>query len=114
MDGGGPSIRRTKKVLAKLVNGKSPGKSQVPPYALKALDTEHQAKLLDFLVKFWRGETDYKEWHRALLCCLQKPGKKTTKKLNSWRGICLNDLPSKVLSLIISSQLQKHLEVVGI
>ena len=42
--------------------------------ALKALPTPMLKQLHQFIVKFWIGETDFPEWHEALLTIIPKSG----------------------------------------
>jgi hypothetical protein len=54
--------------------------------------------------KFWKGEEDHEVWHTMLLKALYN-GKDKNKDPKNWRGVCLTELTSKVISSIISTRL---------
>jgi hypothetical protein len=111
-----PTEGEIRAALRKIANGKSPGESGITPEALKGLDGYNFSILADFLTAYWNDPMiDYEDWHRNLLCALQKPGKgKDYSSPDSWRGICLAEIPAKIQSSIISTRLLNHLEKVGI
>jgi hypothetical protein len=108
--------RKSKALSGKLQMGRVPAKAELFPKALKGLDESNFKILCDFLTDYWMDPlVDYDEWHRNSLCALQKPGKgKDYPSPDSWRGICLAEIPAKIQSSIISTRLLKHLEIVGI
>eukprot|EP00978_Attheya_sp_CCMP212_P035773 scaffold157687_cov54-Attheya_sp.AAC.1 len=89
-----------KAALRKIPNGKALGEAGSLP--------KHSRLLTMHII-------DYDEWHRNTLCAMRKPGNgKDCSNPNNWRGICLAEIPAKVQSSIISTQLLSHLELVGI
>jgi hypothetical protein len=69
---------------------------------LKALPEKAMVTLV--IQKFWKGEEDHEVWHTMLLIELYK-GKGKTNDPNNWRGVCLKELTSKVISSIVSTRL---------
>jgi hypothetical protein len=71
---------------------------------LKALTEKALQNLTLIIQKFWKGEEDHELWHTMLLISLYK-GKGKTNDPNYWRGVCLKELNSKVISSIVSTRL---------
>lgn len=75
------------KAITKLKNEKSPGENGVPPNVFKCLDANNRRKVYDFVVRFWKGEEDFEEWHVGLVKLLPKSG--DLRNPNKLRGITL-------------------------
>ena len=68
--------------------------------------------LLKIIYRYWNGLDPNPEWNQALLCIIYKK-KGRQDDLNNYRGICLQDLIARYVSLIISSRLLKMLKEHG-
>ena len=86
-------------------NGKSLGLNNVPPNALKALDNQNLLILLNFFNSYWKGETNFDEWHEGQLVPVPKSG--DIGDPNKWRGVKLMDIGSKIFSSIMCTRLFK-------
>jgi hypothetical protein len=93
--------------LESLANNKSPGENEVSPNLIKALDDDNRCILYNCIVEFWEGR-DYESWHSGLLRIIHKPGRDKSDT-NSFHGINLMDVVSKVLSIVINKRLFKIL-----
>jgi hypothetical protein len=71
---------------------------------LKALPEKALEHLTLIIQKIWKGEEDHEVWHTLLPMALYKEKGKTNNP-NNWRGICLKELTSKVISSIVSTRL---------
>jgi hypothetical protein len=71
---------------------------------LKALPEKALEHLTLIIQKFWKGEEDHEVWHTMLLTALYE-GKGKTNDPNNWRGVCLKELTSKVISSIVSERI---------
>jgi hypothetical protein len=94
--------------LESLANNKSPGENEVSHNLIKALDDNNRRILYNFIVEFWEG-MDYESWHSGLLLIIHKLGRDKSGT-NSFRGINLMDVVSKVLSIVINKRLFKILD----
>ena len=67
----------------------------------------------DFIREYWKNpDLDPDEFHQVRLTILPKSGDLSDP--NKWRGICLLDIASKVMSSIIADRLRNHLLTFGI
>ena len=87
---------------------KSPGPKGIPKDAFKNLDSQDILLLRKTILKF-RNNPQYnpEAFTRLGLCILQKTGDLSNPI--KWRGIVLGDFAAKVISLIISTRLTKHI-----
>jgi hypothetical protein len=80
----------------------APGITGLTSDVLKALREKALEHLTLIIQKFWKGEEDHEVWHTMLMTALYK-GKGKTNDPNNWRGVCLKELTSKVISSIVST-----------
>jgi hypothetical protein len=88
-------------------NRKAPGITGAPAELFKAMDGETLGIFHDFAVEFWTTDLDLEAFHTVMLKLLPKKGDLSDP--NSWRGIALLDLLSKIISSIITTRLNNHL-----
>jgi len=100
-----PTFEEFSRAISSLNNGKSPGISQIPAEALKTMTDENANIIYELVLQFWNNkDIDFLAFHQVLLKILPKKGDLTDP--NSWRGIALQEVVSKVLSCIISERMQ--------
>ncbi len=97
--------------IDQLANYKAPGSTGVTAEALKCLPPILHHAFLSVVQGAWNGDAFAPEWHQAILRCLPKKGDLTLP--NNWRGICLQDMVTRVLSSIITRRLHKVLRLHG-
>jgi hypothetical protein len=71
---------------------------------LKVLPEKALEHLTLIIQKLWKEEEDHEVRPAMILQALHK-GKGNTNDPNNWRGICLKELSSKVISYIVSTRL---------
>ena len=98
--------------VRKLANGKSPGLNDVPPDAFKALSNQNLDILHTFFNAYWRGETDFTEWHEGQVVPVPKSGDFSDP--NKWHGVTLMDMGSKIFSSILCTRLFKIIDKHGV
>ena len=97
----------------KLSNNKAPGENKIPIEAFKALVREDRFDIpYEIIVRYW-NDPDFhiEEFQHAKLCIILKKGDK--RDINNYRGICLLDTCSKIISALIGSRLQTILKQHG-
>jgi hypothetical protein len=99
-----PDIEEVEKSINKMKQETAPGISVVMPDIIKALPEKALEHLTLIIQKIWKGEEDHEVWHTLLPMALYKEKGKTNNP-NNWRGICLKELSSKVISYIVSTRL---------
>ena len=65
-----------------------------------------------FVVELWTGNDDPPEFHEAKPCIIEKKG--DTRLHKNYRPICLLDVASKVISVIIADRCQSVLRLHGL
>jgi hypothetical protein len=99
-----PEIREVKRALNKMKQETAPGITGLISDMLKAL-LENALKHVALIIqKLWKGEDDHEVWHVIFLIALYKVKGKTNDP-NNCRGVCLQELTSKVISSIVSTRL---------
>jgi hypothetical protein len=99
-----PSIEELDKAINNMTLLAAPGESGLSPIAMKKLSREARMALLSIIHHYWNGLNKNREWNEVLLCIIcKKKGKHDN--LNNYRGVCLQDLTVRYVSLIISSRL---------
>lgn len=83
---------------------KVPGVSQLTTDMLKKLPNNALEFLVETIHEFWNQETDFTVWHVTKLNILYK-GKGDPQDLNSYRGICLKESCTKIISTIMFDRL---------
>ena len=101
-----------KETLSGMKNDKAGGENGVIPDAIKALKGENPRQLYQFCTQFWKGEIDYESWHKGVLVIVHKAGKDKSNP-NSYRGVNLMDVISKLLSRVLNKRLFKILKKHG-
>ena len=101
---GEPTIDEVKSAIKKMKCGTAPGTTGVTSDMLKALSENATEYITETVVDFWNNKRDVESWHQMNLTALYK-GKGETHDPNNWRGVCLKELGSKILSSIISTRL---------
>jgi hypothetical protein len=103
-----PTWKEFKQAVFRLKNDKAPGGYGVPANAFKCLDNRNLSVLFEYIVRFWKGEEDYYEWHEGIGVLVPKKG--DLHDLNFWRCINLMDMGAKVLSRILTERAYKLLD----
>ena len=104
-----PSVIEVKAAVKKMKNNKSPGISGATTDMFKNLPEEGYDLLTSFIQQFWENnECDFNQWHLTKLTMLYK-GKGNTHDPNNWRGICLKETSSKIVSAILAKCLLSNL-----
>eukprot|EP00978_Attheya_sp_CCMP212_P004001 scaffold8535_cov32-Attheya_sp.AAC.1 len=88
------------------------GESSITGRAIKALGLVSKQIIEEIFSAVWHGDSDYKEWHEAILKWLPKKG--NLSQANNWRGICLGDALAKIFSSILTERLNEVMKVEGI
>ena len=95
-----------------MANRKAAGENKIPLEAYKYLSDGNFDYFYGIIIDFWMFTNDPDEFHTAKLCILPKKG--DLKLPKNYRGICLLDVASKVVSLIIAERCQSVLKLHGI
>ena len=90
----------------------SSGENKVPLEGYKYLSDDYFSHLYDVVVEFCTGNGDPPEFHEANLCIIEKKGDLRLPK--NYRPICLLDVASKVISVIIADRFQSVLKMHGL
>ena len=101
-----------KTAIAKLANDKALGINKVPPNAFKSLNNSNLAHLLTFFNQYWEGDVDFAEWHEGQLVPVPKIGDLSDP--NTWRGVILMNIRSKVFSSILCARLFQVIKKHGV
>jgi hypothetical protein len=108
-----PTTEEVAKGIQKLKNNKAPGESGIPHEALKALSGLSITHVTELLQKYWTDPTVvHPEWQQASLTWLHKKGDR--KDPSNYRGIVLQDILARLLSVVITARLQTILAFHGI
>jgi hypothetical protein len=87
---------------------KAPGIDQIQSEILKA-DLETSTKqLTDLFDSIWETETIPEDWCKGIITKLPKKG--DLSSCDSWRGITLLPLPSKIFCKVILSRIDEHID----
>ena len=109
-----PSEDKAHQAINQMKNNKAPGESGIPAEALKALPPTAFDILYELLTQFWQGTRHhFTEWQTALLQVLYK-GKGDPRNPTNYRGIVLQDIFARLLSIILSKRLTILLKKCGI
>ena len=110
-----PSWEQVRDAIGRLKRRKAPGPDGVPAelYQVKGLAEEVSSFLTPHVQRWWHGDLtslpgDWKDSHMVAL--YKGAGDRT--QLDNWRGICLLQLLSKVVSLLVNDALRKVSEVI--
>ena len=83
-----------------------------PPTYVNASTAKTESRCNFFIVDFWEGKSDYREWHTGLGVMVTEKGDLSDP--NKWQGIKLMDVCSKIFSCILNVQIYSLLENHGI
>jgi hypothetical protein len=97
--------------INKLKNGKSPGLNGIPPKVYKAMNTETQQRVHEYVAAFFEGDADYDGLHESQ--CVPVPKSGNLSNPNKWCGIMLMDVCSKIFSLVMNGRAFHLLELHG-
>ena len=107
------SLIELKWALKKAKNRKSPGGNGIPVELYKLLDNNNLEHVLEILNQYASNpDYDIPDWHDVTLKLLPKKGDLSLPK--NYRPISLLDVLSKILSSIIVTRINKHLEIHGL
>ena len=98
-----------------LANGKAVGPDRVSVELFKITlngDPALRRRLLDTVVRIWRGGEVPQQWKYAIIMVLHK--KKDRTECGNYRGISLVAHAGKILLKIIARRLSEYCECVGI
>jgi hypothetical protein len=99
-----PEIEEFKQAINRMRRETAPGVMGITADMLKGRSEKSLEHLTLIIQKFWKGEEDHKVWHTMILAALFK-GKVKTNDPDNYRGVCLKELTSKVISSIVSTRL---------
>jgi hypothetical protein len=103
-----PMLNKIKRALQQTKNGKSPGIDNIPPEILK-FDVETTAQMLKPLIQeIWQNEKLPLDCKKGLI--IKVPKQRNLTECNSWRGITLLSLPSKIFSRVILNRIKNAVE----
>ncbi len=102
------SWEKFSKAVRKLKNAKAASITGVPPKAFKAMTVCNLQYVYKHVNDFFLGTADYKQWH----CCQCVPAPKSGNLSypNTWRGVMLMDVCSKIFSSIMNDRAFKLLD----
>ena len=86
--------------------------NKVPIEGYKYLSDDNFSHLYGVVVEFWTGNDDPPEFQEAKLCIIETKGDLCLPK--NYRPICLLDVLSKVISVIITDRYQSVLKLHGL
>jgi len=107
-----PTKDKIRRTIAKMKSDKAPGTSQLTTNMLKNLPKDALTFVTETIQEFWQQDTDFSSWHITKLNILYK-GKGDPQDLNNYRGICLKETCTKIISSIVSHRLLLHLKTFG-
>ena len=102
-------------VIRMLANGKAVGPGGVSVELFKIIlngDPTLRRRLLDIVVRIWRGGELPQQWKNAIIMVLHK--NKDRKECGNYRGISLVAHACKIMLKIIACHLSEYCERVGI
>ena len=105
------SFHEFNEAIKKIVLHKVPDLNVFSPNAIKALNQDNKKVLFDICSDYFDNHTEIDEWKIGSLKILPKKGDLSNP--NNWREINLQDVISKVVSIVITSRLQSTLEKFG-
>ena len=88
--------------MKRMANRKAAGDNETSLKAYKYLTVDNSDSFYTIIVDFWNDTHNTDEFHVAKLCIL--PKKCNFCLLKNYQGICLLDVASKVISVIISNE----------
>ena len=95
-----------------MANREAASDIKMPLEASKYLTSDNVDSFCDTIVDFWNDTHDPDEFHVAKLCILAKKGNLCLPK--HYQGICLLDVATKVINMIIADRCQSVLKQHGI
>ena len=110
-----PTIQELTDAIRSLVNGKAVGPDGVSVELFKITlngDPALRRRLLDIVVRIWRGGEVPQQWKDAMIMVLHE--KKGRTECGNYRGISLVAHTGKILLKIIARRLSEYCERVGI
>ena len=107
-----PLPMEVKNAMTRMANRKAAGDNKIPLEAYKYLTGDNFDSFYSIIVDFWNDTHNPDEFHVAKLCILPKKGNLRLTK--NYRGICLLDVASKVISVVIADRCQSVLKQHGI
>ena len=110
-----PTMQELTNAIRSLVNGKAVGPDGVSVELFKITlngDPALRRRLLDIVVRIWRGGEVPQQWKDAIIMVLHK--KKDRTECGNYRGISLVAHAGKILLKIIARRLSEYCERVGI
>ena len=106
------TIMEVRNATKKMANMKASGENKVPLEGYKYLSDDNSSHLYDVVVEFWTGNNAPQEFHEAKLCIIEKKGDLRLPK--NYRPICLLDVASKGISVLIVDRCQSVLKLHGL
>lgn len=98
-----PTHLEISNAIKELKNGKSAGVDNIPPEIYKT-DTNAMAKvLMPLFEKIWQEEKIPSDWKMGLIVKIPKKGDLSC--CSNWRGLCLLNIASKILTKIILNRI---------
>ena len=110
-----PTMQELTDAIRSLASGKAVGPDGVSIELFKITlngDSALRRKLLDIVVRIWRGDEAPQQWKDAIIMVLHK--KKDRTECGTYRGISLVAHAGKILLKIIACRLSEYCERVGI
>ena len=110
-----PTIQKLADAIRSLANGKAVGPDGVSVELFKITlngDSTLHRRLLDIVVRIWRGDEVPQQWKCGIIMVLHK--KKDRTECGNYRGISLVAYAGKILLKVIARRLSKCCERVGI
>ena len=110
-----PTMQELTGAIHSLANGKAVGPDGVSFELFKITlngDSVLCRRLIDIIVRIWRGAEVSQQWKDAIIMVLHK--KKGRAEVGNYRGISLVAHADKILLKIIARRLSKYCERVGI
>ena len=98
--------------IHEFTNDKSPGLNGVPSYAFKSMSEENLRHHFNFITEFWEDRVDFEECHKGQVVPVPKSG--DLSEPNTWRGVNLMDIGSKMFSSLICKRLFKIIKKHGV
>jgi hypothetical protein len=102
------SIEELNATLLALLNNSAPGPDKITYKIIKALDTDNQMTLLNYLNEYLHANNLPDEWKKSKIWTIHKKGDKTN--LNNYRPLALCQTMYKLLTLIINKRLYAAVE----
>lgn len=113
--GNPPTNEDIHSTIKRMKNNKALGESRVTAEALKAISGDSLTYLTIMVQHFWNkiNNENFEEWNTAVLKLLHKKGTKKAMTKN-YRGLALQDMTARLMSLIIAERLNKLIKKNGL